>query len=331
MNKLSARLKSTFFLLGCFVYLACQCSGQANETKTVVADKTIETPILWTVDWSSNGKLYAIGGDDRLLRIYTAKDFKLSRTYELGSAIQCLDWNETGNILAVALDDNHVQLLNIETGQFLKLKETTGSRALAWNHTGELLAVGDYTGALQIYSKEGHLLKSIKKDNSKTYLSVDWHPKKNILLTGGDKIRIFDTSGTLLQSIKHRTEETIILTVKWHPGGTYFATGDYGHKEEGIESLLQFWSADGKIIKSLSGSKAEYRNIRWNKGGTILATASDAIRLWTKDGQLLFSGQSENLLWGIDWDNQGKSIITTSEKGNINLWTDKAELLKELY
>lgn len=324
-------IKSSLILLSCSVYLVCLCcTGQVNKAKTVLGEKAIQAPILWTLDWSPNGKLYAIGGDDKLLRIYNAKDFKLSKTYDLGSAIQCLDWNETGNILAVALDDNHVQLLNIETGQFLKLKETTGSRGLAWNHTGELLAVGDYNGTLQIYSKEGKLLKSIKKDNSKTYLSVDWHPKKNILLTGGDKIRIFDTSGSLLQSIKHRTEETIILTVKWHPSGTYFATGDYGHKEEGIESLLQFWKADGKIIKSLSGSKAEYRNIRWNKNGTLLATASDAMRLWTNDGQLLYSGQSENLLWGIDWDSQSKNIITTSEKGNINLWSDKAELLKKI-
>ncbi len=201
-------VKSTFFLLSCFVYLAFQCNGKVNKTKTVVADDAIKTPILWTVDWSSNGKFYVIGGDDKLLRIYNSKDSKLSKSYDLGSAIQCLDWNETGNILAIALDDNHVQLLSIETGQFLKLKETTGSRALAWNHTGTLLAVGDYNGTLQIYSKEGKLLKSIMKDNSKTYLSIDWHPKKNILLTGSDKIRIFDTSGSLLQSIKHRTEET---------------------------------------------------------------------------------------------------------------------------
>ena len=133
-----------------------------------------------------------------------------------------------------------------------------------------------------------------------------------------------------MQSIKHRTEETIILTVKWHPSGTYFVTGDYGHKEEGIESLLQFWKADSKIIKSLSGSKAEYRNIRWNKNGTLLATASDAMRLWSNDGQLLYSGQSENLLWGIDWDSQSKNIITTSEKGDIYLWNDKAKLLKSI-
>lgn len=322
-------IKSIFYLLSCFVYLGFQCNGQVNKTETIVVEEATKTPILWTVDWSSNSELYAVGGDDKLLRIYNAKDSKLSKTYDLGSAVQCLDWNETGNVLAIALDDNHVQLLNIATGKFIKLKETTGSRALAWSYTGELLAVGDYNGTLQIYSNEGKLLKSIKKDNSKTYLSVDWHPQKNILLTGGDKIRIFDTSGTLLQSIKHRTEETIILTVKWHPSGTYFATGDYGQKEDGIESLLQFWKADGGIIKSLSGSKAEYRNIRWNREGTLLATASDAMRLWSNDGQLLYSGQSENLLWGIDWDSQSKHIITTSEKGDINLWSDKAELLQK--
>jgi WD40 repeat protein len=321
----------SFFLISCFVHLTCQFSGQINKTNTSGADKAIKTPILWTVDWSPDSKLYAIGGDDKLLRIYDTRDTKLTKTYDLGSAIQCLDWHKTGNILAIALDDNPVQLLNIETGKFLKLKETTGSRALAWNNTGELLAVGDYDGRLQIYSKEGVLIKSIKKDNTKTYLSIDWHPQKNIILTGGDKIRIFDTSGTLLQSIKHRTEETIILTVKWHPSGTYFATGDYGHKEEGIESLLQFWKTDGKIIKSISGSKAEYRNIRWNNDGTLLATASDALRLWTNEGQLLYSGQSENLLWGIDWYNQNRNIITTSEKGNINLWSDKAVLLKTMH
>jgi WD40 repeat protein len=96
----------------------------------------------------------------------------------------------------------------------------------------------------------------------------------------------------MLQNIKHRNEETIILAVQWHPGGTFFATGDYGHKEEGIESLLQFWNEDGVLIKSLKGSKAEYRNIRWNKDGTLLATASDGLRLWSEDGRGKIQGET---------------------------------------
>ncbi len=52
--------------------------------------------------------------------------------------------------------------------------------------------IGDYEGSLQFWSKEGKRLRSVKKANNKTYLSIDWHPTKDIILTGSDKIRIFE-------------------------------------------------------------------------------------------------------------------------------------------
>ena len=320
-------IKPFLLLCPCLIYLACINNKQESNIKNLATIKTLKAPILWTIDVSPDGQFYAIGGDDKILRIHNATNHKLINSYKLTKAIQCLDWNSDAKHLAIALDDNPVQIFNIATGQFNKLLGSTGSRALAWNYNGDLLAIGDYEGALQIWNKEGKLLKSIHKDNNKTYLSVDWHPKKNIILTGSDKIRIFDTTGILLQSIKHRPEETIILTVKWHPGGLFFATGDYGQKENHVESLLQFWSDTGTLIKSLQGSKAEYRNVRWNKSGALLATASDALRIWSQDGQIIYSGQSEDLLWGVDWDSQNNNIITTSETGKIKHWTKKAELV----
>lgn len=317
-----------------FIYMSayvCLDIKDRNGPGTPAINKSVKPAILWTTDISADGKFYAIGGDDGLLRIFEATGFKLLKSYKLKGAIQCIDWHKKGKILAIALDDNPVQLLTIETGQFAEIKGTHGSRALAWNFNGELLAVGDYEGVLQIRDKSGNLIRSISKENTKTYLGVDWHPKKNILATGSDKIRLFDTAGNILQNIRHRLEETIVLTVKWHPNGAFFASGDYGHKEEGIESLLQFWKEDGTNIKTLRGSKAEYRNIRWNKTGTLLATASDALRLWNKDGQLVYTGKSRNLLWGIDWDNKTHNIVTTSEKGDINLWSSKARLKKVIF
>ena len=84
------------------------------------------------------------------------------------------------------------------------------------------------------------------------------------------------------------------------------------------------------MIKSLPGSKAEYRNIRWSKNGELLATASDALRLWSKDGKIIYTGKTEDLLWGIDWDSESKYIITTSDKGNISLWTNQAKFVKAI-
>ena len=126
------------------------------------------------------GKLIAIGGDDKVLRIYEAKNYTVYKSYELPGAVQSLDWNIDGKLLAIGIDDNPVQLLDIQTGNFVELKGP-GSRALAWNYNSQLLGVGDYEGDLQIWNKKGNLVKTIKKENTKTYLSIDWHPIKNII------------------------------------------------------------------------------------------------------------------------------------------------------
>lgn len=317
------------FIYSCKIHPACTNSGIAREISISASSQTIN-PILWSVDWSADGQFFAVGGTDRLLRIYEAKRFKLLQTYKLPSVIQCLDWNRNGKTLAIASDDYPTQLLHVETGKLTRLQNSNASRALAWSNDGKLLAIGDAEGLLQIWSSAGKLIKSITKDNTKSYLSVDWHPTKNTILTGSDKIRLFDTSGNLLKTIKHRKEETIILSVNWHPGGNFFAVGDYGHKEENIESLLQFWNENGTLIKSLRGSKAEYRNIRWNKSGELLATASDALRLWTKDGKIAYIGNTRDLLWGIDWDKQSKNLVTTSNTGKITIWTNEAKLVKAI-
>jgi len=302
-----------------------------NNARHLPAQMTNRNIILWTADWSTDDKYLAVGGDDYFLKLYDGKSFQLYKTFDLKTAVQCVDWNKDGRLLAIALDGQAVRILNIETGKFIMLDSTkSGSRALAWNNSGDLLAIGDYEGVIWLYTNSGKLVKSIKKENTKTYLSIDWHPKKNVIATGSDKIRLFDISGKELKSVKHRLEETILLSIKWHPSGSFFATGDYGHKEENIESILQFWNEDGTLIKSLGGSKGEYRNIRWNKNGEVLATASDALRLWSKDGVILYTGNSAEHLLGLDWDNYDKHIVTTSETGKITLWSDQAKLEKHI-
>jgi WD40 repeat protein len=311
------------------VSLGCFSAPQINSLNNQ-STKAEKPPILWTADWNPNGKYYAIGGDDRVLRIFNAQDNKLLITYTLTGAIQCLDWNKDGKLLAVAIDDQPVQIYNVETKITFTLKEIKGSRALDWNNDGTLLAVADYDGVLHIFDKKGEHLKSIKKENTKTDLSIHWHPKKNVILTGGDRIRLFDLSGEMLLNVEASKERNRHPDRSLASLGEFFATGDYGHQEEKIESLLQYWTEDGVLMKSLSGSKGEYRNIRWNKEGTLLATASDGLRLWSKEGQVMYSGETRDLLWGIDWDSQNKSIITSSEKGGATLWNAQAKAIKKV-
>jgi WD40 repeat protein len=292
---------------------------------------------LWTVDISHDDKYIALGGDDSLLRIFTT-DLTLYKSIKTGKRgmVRAVSWHPQKNLLAIA-SGNGIWIVDPETNKETIVEgDHKGSRTIAWNYNGEMIAAAAGSGKIWIWDKEGRLLRTIQKTDQngvadkKDFLGIDWHPVKNIFTTVGDEIRIFDTSGKQLNVFTHRQQQAGLLTVKWHPSGDFFVTGDYGHPDEGIPTLLQFWNANGKLIKQWNGSKKEFRNIRWNKEGTYLATASDALRIWTKDGELLYTGIHDGeVLWGTDWTSDSKKIITVNfDKGNIQLWNDKAKLLK---
>lgn len=121
-----------------------------------------------------------------------------------------------------------------------------------------------------------------------------------------------------------------MLCVKWHKTGKYFVLGDYGDPDFKHKPLLQFWKAKGTLIKESDVSKKEYRNMSWSKGGKKLATASDTLRIWNKDGNLIAEGLSEDKLWGVDWSPNGKFIVTSSHNGHIRIWDSNANFIKEL-
>jgi len=291
------------------------------------AQHSIEKQILWTADFSSDGKMIAIGGNVDSLKIYKTKNLGLIKFFPIANTITCATWHPHKNILAVGTQgaSDTPFIIDVETGKKKELSGVSpdGARGVDWNSTGEYLAIADNDGQISIYDIDGHLIRKISHENTKSITAIDWHPKKNIFVTVGDKIRIFDIDGTLLKTISHRKEETLLLTVAWHPSGSFFATGDYGEVEKGYLSFLQFWSEYGDLLMTNAFSKGEYRNMRWNRKGTKLATASDALRIWDKKGNLLAEGISEDYLWGLSWQKKGHRIVTSSKKQEVVLWDSK--------
>ncbi len=109
-----------------------------------------------------------------------------------------------------------------------------------------------------------------------------------------------------------------MLSVAWHKSGKFFVTGDYG--DDKTKTLLQFWNEEGHLMRSIDISKGEIRNLRWNKKGTRLASASDALRIWDMHGNLISEGKSTDYLWGVAWNKRGNKIITTSLEQRVLIW-----------
>ena len=62
-----------------------------------------------------------------------------------------------------------------------------------------------------------------------------------------------------------------------------------------------------------------------------MATASEALRIWTKEGKLVVESKStDDYLWGIDWSPDGKFIVTSSKNGHIVIWDNEANKIRKL-
>ena len=293
------------------------------------AQFTATKEILWTTDWSPNGKYIAIGGNVDTLKIYKKRNLKTYDAFPVKNTITRIKWHPSMNIVAVTtqMSGEKSFILNLETNEKIELNEisTEGARGIDWNYTGEYLAIADNDGLVLIYNTKGKLIrKFVNQINStKGITAIAWHPKKNILTTVTDKIRFLDINGNLMKSIKHRPEDVMLLSIAWHKSGDFFVTGDYGDEKD--KSLLQYWNEQGELIKSIDISKGEFRNLAWNPKGDRLASASDALRIWDTKGNLISEGNSEDYLWGVSWNEQGSKIITSSMEQRIILWNKKAK------
>lgn len=290
---------------------------------------TFTKQILWTTDWSPNGKYIAIGGNIDTLKIFFEGSLKTHKLLPVKNTITRIKWHPSINIIAVTTQTSVEKsfILNLETNEKIELNgiSTEGARGIDWNYTGEYLAVGDNDGQILIYDIKGRLVRKFINENTKSITAIDWHPKRNIITTVGDKIRFFDFEGNLLKSIRHRQEEVLLLSIAWHKTGDFFVTGDYG--DENDKSLLQYWNEQGELLKTIDISKGEYRNLAWNSKGNRLASASDALRIWDTHGNLISEGTSKDYLWGVSWNKKGNRIITSSMEQRIGFWNNKSKLI----
>ena len=289
---------------------------------------------LWTVAWSPNGKFIATGGNQDELKLFDGNTFELLKTYPIKDVqLSRIKWHPTKNSLAIITQSRTIKarILDLDKEVWTDLEGLESSfRALDWNYKGDLLAVSELEDAVSVYRIDGTLLSRFMAD-PKAVAGVDWHPTKNIMVTVGSQIGIYNHLGDTLKTFQPRVKEAFLLCVEWHRSGDFFVVGDYGDLENAENRLLQFWSAKGVELKEIKGSIAEYRNIRWSPDGENLASASEALRIWSKEGKLLAESKStEDFLWGVDWSPNGKHIVTSSRKGKIVIWDRNANFLREI-
>ncbi|NJM90682.1 MAG: hypothetical protein HC847_29765 [Hydrococcus sp. RU_2_2] len=92
--------------------------GQIEVSKDLATNKALEG--IWTIDWRFDDKFYALGGDDKLLRIYSASEMKLFKAYSFSQMVRSINWHpDKENIIAVTTWGDNNGILDIETNKFI--------------------------------------------------------------------------------------------------------------------------------------------------------------------------------------------------------------------
>ena len=297
------------------------------------APRPSEVETLWSVDWSPNGKYVAAGGEFSELRIFN-KGLKVQKAYPIANTITNLQWHPyEPNLQAVATqgDVAGVYLVNTKTDNIKSINGINkhGARGLDWNNEGSLLGIADNEGLVSIADKKGKVIHTVKKQNTRSYTTFDWHPTEDKFLVGGEFIRMYDLEGNLLLKKAHREEPSLILCIQWHPSGSFFAVGDYGDHSKDLSPVVQYWTIDGVMTQQMQAGEIEYRNIVWNKEGTELTSASDALRTWSTDGTLIRELTSARPLWGLSLNPDENRIVTSDISGKLFLLDHKEGKLRK--
>ncbi|GAB5472847.1 MAG: hypothetical protein Mars2KO_09460 [Maribacter sp.] len=317
------RKEMTFYVFYMLLIGVSAIGQQPNDAKT-----------LWTLAWSPDGKYIGSGGNQDELILFDANTFELVKTYPVKDALLSrIKWHPSKNILAIITQGKTIKarILNLDKDEWIDLEGLeSSSRGLDWNFNGALLAVSELEHAVSVFTLHGKRVSRFMAD-PKSVTGIDWHPTKNIMTTVGSQIGIYDHLGHPIHTFRPRNKEVLLLCVEWHDSGDFFVVGDYGDLENADDKLLQFWHPEGVKINEISGSIAEYRNIRWSTDGERWASASDALRIWSKEGKLLAETKSsDDYLWGVDWSPDGDYIVTSSSNGKLVIWDKNANFIRQI-
>ena len=240
--------------------------------------------------WVSADRL-ATGGVDKRILLWRMPEGELLQTLPAGAAVRALAATPDGKWLASA-EDGTVRLWGADPskgGQKLD-GPTDWQHCLAFSADGNRLAAGGCDGRLRIWEVA----------TAKKLIDVPASPPLPPAPPG--------TAAAL---------PNVIHSVAFRPDGKEVAAGC-------ADDRIHLFSADGKLVRSLTGHASSVSTLAYHPAGTILVSGSKdgTVKLWNAANGQLLKNLEGHTAWvqGVVLLEKGTRLASVGADQSVRLW-----------
>lgn len=284
--------------------------------------KVIRTPgAVLTLAFSPDGASLAIGGSDRIVRIYSAPTMELLNEFKgHGIGIDSVAFSNNGRILASSGKDGVIKLWDTESKQerfVMSHPEESAVWSMGFSPDNRSLITSRWLGEVKIWDLSTMTVTRTFGDSSSGVIALAISPDGKRITTGNNdgSVTIWDTTtGKLLNTLRGHSER--IITISISPDGQFLATGSSDH-------TVRIWDFDtGEKIKTINAHSDEVASVAFSPDGKYLATAGEkTVKIW----DLATMGEFKILTHPasvamVSYSPDGKTLAVATSDGTIRLW-----------
>jgi len=277
-----------------------------------------------SIDWKSDGTLFATGSYDGVARIWSNQGRKMSTLKFHRGPIFTLKFSPSGEHLLTGSVDKSVVLWNTHKGEVVRVYNCHSAPTLDVHWKDDTcFASCSSDKTINIYDVSASSPRCTLHGHRDEINAVRWHSSGEYVASASDdfsaKVWKFKDDGTpsLLHSFEHTKE---IYTIQWKPtnGGTQriLASGSF-------DATVKLWDVgSGMCLRTLTGHTHPVYAISFSPCGKYIATGSfdQYVHVCSADeGTVLRRFRGGGGVFDLDWNVSGEKIAVSFSDNTLGV------------